>query len=91
MAVYVDPANFKKVGGRKAYAHMVADSLEELHLFAARISVKPHFFHKSASYLHYDITAEQRLAAISSGAIEVTSKQLLIKAKEMTSQVKTPQ
>lgn len=45
---------------------------------------KPHFFHKSASYLHYDITAEQRAIAVAAGAIQVSSRELLGKAKEMT-------
>lgn len=81
--IYVDPAVFKKPNGRKTYAHLVADTVAELHAFAASIGVKPHFFHKSASYLHYDITGEQRDKAISAGAIQVSSKELLLKAKEM--------
>lgn len=84
MSVYVDPAVFKKPNGRKSYAHLAADSLEELHAFAATIGIKPHFFHKSASYLHYDITAEQRAIAVAAGAIQVSSRELLGKAKEMT-------
>lgn len=83
MTAYVDPAVFKKPNGRKSYAHLVADTVAELHAFAASIGVKPHFFHKSASYLHYDITEAQRAAAIASGAKEVSSKELLGKAKEM--------
>ena len=81
--IYVDPAVFKKPSGRKLYAHLVGSTVAELHAFAASIGVKPHFFHKSASYLHYDITEEQRAKAIEAGAIEVSSKQLLGYAKEM--------
>lgn len=81
--IYVDPAVFKKPNGRKTYAHLVADTIAELHAFAASIGVKPHFFHKSASYLHYDITGEQREKAIAAGAVQVSSKELLLKAKEM--------
>lgn len=47
--IYVDAATWKKPNGRKAYAHMVADSIEELHEFAAKIGVKPHFFHRSST------------------------------------------
>lgn len=83
MMIYVDPAIFKKSNGRKSYAHLVADTITELHAFAASIGVKPHFFHKSASYLHYDITSEQRDKAIAAGAVQVSSKELLLKAKEM--------
>lgn len=81
--IYVDPAVFKKPNGRKFYAHLVGDTVAELHAFAASIGVKPHFFHKSASYLHYDITAEQRETAIAAGAIPVSSKELLAVAKGM--------
>jgi len=84
MSAYVDPAVFKKPNGRKSYSHLVADTLEELHAFAASIGIKSHFFHKSASYLHYDITAEQRAIAVAAGAIQVSSRELLGKAKEMT-------
>lgn len=83
MATYVDPAVFKKPGGRKSYAHLVSDTLEELHAFALSIGVKSHFFHKSASYLHYDINGEQRIKAIEAGAIAVSSRELLGKAKVM--------
>lgn len=83
MTTYVDPTVFKKQNGRKSYAHMVANSLSELHAFAVSIGVKPHFFHKSASYKHYDITGEQREKAIAAGAKAVSSRELLAIAKEM--------
>jgi len=83
MTTYVDPAVFKKPNGRKSYAHLVADTVAELHVFAASIGVKPHFFHKTASYPHYDINEEQRTKAIEAGAKDVSSKDLLSKAKEM--------
>ena len=81
--IYVDPAIYKKPNGRKYYSHMVADSLEELHEFAASIGIKPHFYHSTASYPHYDITEIQRTLAIESGAIEVTSRKLLGIAKTL--------
>lgn len=84
MAVYVDPAVFQKsVKGRKQYCHMTADTLQELHEFAKSIGVKPHFFHKSATYLHYDLNSLQRDAAINAGAIAISSKELVIKSKEL--------
>lgn len=83
MATYVDPAVFKKPNGRKSYCHMVADSLVELHAFAEKIGVKKHFFHKSATYAHYDITEAQREVAITAGAKPISSKELVGIAKEM--------
>lgn len=83
MAVYVDPAVFLKVNGRKKYCHMIADTLQELHAFAEKIGVKKHFFHKSATYLHYDLNDSQRTIAVENGAIEISSKELVIKSKEL--------
>lgn len=83
MSVYVDPAVSVKPNGRKKYCHLIADTLDEMHSFSAKIGVKPHFFHKKASYLHYDLTEEQRNVAIENGAIAITSKELVIKSKEL--------
>ena len=82
MSVYVDNAVWKKSpNGRKTYAHLTADTLDELHTFAASIGVKPHFFHKARSGWHYDITAEQHPAALQAGAQLVDTRLLLEKAK----------
>lgn len=80
--IYVDAPVWKKSpNGRKTYAHLTADDLEELHTFAASIGVKPHFFHKAAAGWHYDITAEQHPAALQAGALLVDSRVVLEKAK----------
>lgn len=81
MAVYIDPAVFKKPGGRKRYCHLAADTLEELHAFAAALGVKRHFFHSSAKHIHYDLGEELRAPAIAAGAIEVTSRELAVRAR----------
>lgn len=76
--IYVDEAKWKKPNGRKLYAHMVADTLEELHAFALKIGVKRHFFHRTKnSVCHYDITAEQRALAIHNDAAEVSTRELI--------------
>ena len=80
--IYVDAAEWKKSpNGRKSYAHMVADSLEELHAFAPTIGVKPHFFHRSKTAPHYDITSDQHTIAIEHGAVLVSSREVLAKGK----------
>ena len=59
------------------YAHMMSDvSQEELHVFASTIKVPKYKYHK-AKRLHYDVTASQVETAISNGAVQVTSKQLI--------------
>lgn len=75
--IVVDNAVWKKPNGRKNYAHMATDgSIEELHLFAEQIGVKRHFFHRGEKP-HYDINEDQRLVAITAGAVEVSSKYIV--------------
>jgi Protein of unknown function (DUF4031) len=81
--IYVDPAIWKKPNGKKLYAHMVGDTLAELHAFALTIGAKPHFFHRCDTP-HYDINSDQRHAAIAAGAQEIGSRELLKRSKEMT-------
>ncbi len=82
--IYVDAPEWKKSpNGRKSYAHMVADSLNELHDFAKKIGVKPHFFHRARSGWHYDITSDQHAVAMRNGAVQVASRALLPIAKKL--------
>lgn len=81
--VYVDPAVWKKPNGRVYYCHMTADSLEELHTFAATIGVKRCWFHRGSRYPHYDVNADKRLEAIASGAVELEAKQVVEIAKKL--------
>jgi hypothetical protein len=76
MTVYVDPAVFKKPGGRKRYCHVASDTEAELHAFAERLGLKRHFFHAGAKHVHYDLAEERRPAALAAGAVEVTSREL---------------
>jgi hypothetical protein len=82
--IYVDAATWKKSpNGRKSYAHMAADSIEELHEFAERIGVKRHFWHASKTAPHYDITTEQHALALQHGALLVSSREVLEKSKHL--------
>lgn len=67
MAIYVDNMRIKHKG--KEWCHLMADSLDELHDFALYIGVKRCWFHRTATYPHYDVTAEIRTKAISYGAV----------------------
>jgi hypothetical protein len=73
VSIYIDPLRTYP-HKRKRYAHMVADSLEELHAFAQSIGVGRHWFHNGD---HYDISEENYDLALAQGAIVVTSRALI--------------
>lgn len=71
--IYVDNAGVLKHG--YAWSHLVADSIQELHEFAARIGLPSRAFHRNARHPHYDITARQRQHAIRHGAMSITARE----------------
>lgn len=70
MAVYVDDAVTLWRGRR--WAHLMADTLAELHAMAARLGIPVQAFQNRTSGAHYDVTAELRLRAIALGAIAIS-------------------
>lgn len=56
---------------RSASCHLVADSLEELHVFAARIGLKREWSQDAKGVPHYDLTPRRRARAVELGAVEV--------------------
>ena len=81
MALYVDFANVSFRGDR--WCHLLADSLDELHEFASLIGVSRCWFHRNASYPHYDITVRTRQTAIVRGAIPSDRKKIIECAKKL--------
>jgi len=81
MPVYVDNAKILHRGSPRN--HMSADSLAELHAFAAEIGVKKCWYHRGTAHPHYDITDIQREQALNSGATAVDSRFLLKIAKRL--------
>jgi hypothetical protein len=81
VTIYVDDAGIVWRGKRRY--HLTADSKEELHAFAARIGVKRCWYHRGRTHPHYDLTGEQRGRAVSEGACEVGSRELLTRAKQL--------
>jgi len=79
--VYVDDADVSKFG--RGWFHLTADSLDELHAFAARIGLPARAFHRGARYPHYDITAAQRLNALRSGAHPVSPRDVVRIARQL--------
>ncbi len=69
MSVYVDPIfNWGKTG---QWSHMVADTLDELHTFAAGIGLKREWFQDHPDHPHYDLRPSKWALAKRHGAIEI--------------------
>lgn len=70
MTVYVDDAVTLWRGRR--WAHLMADTLDELHAFATRLGLPRRAFQDKTSGAHYDVTAELREQAIALGAMAIS-------------------
>ena len=70
MSVYVDDAVTLWRGRR--WAHLMADTLDELHAMAARLGVPRRAFQDKTSGAHYDLTEELREQALRLGAIAIS-------------------
>ena len=81
MAIYVDFVQIEFKGYK--WCHMLADTLQELHDFAALIEVDKRLFHRNASYPHYDVTVQMREIAIEQGAIPADRKKIIECAKRL--------
>jgi len=78
---YVD--DFGVVWRSKPRYHLMADSVAELHRFAAACGINRCWFHHTRGYPHYDITDVQRLVAAARGARLVTARDLVLIANEL--------
>lgn len=70
--VYID--DFFAQYGRMKMCHMIADSEEELHQFAAKIGLKREWFQNTRNP-HYDVSLSHRKKAVLYGAVEITTRQ----------------
>ena len=70
MSVYVDDPVTLWRGQR--WAHLMADTLEELHAFAARLGIPRRAFQDKTSGAHYDVNSDMRSIALALGAIPVS-------------------
>ena len=70
MTVYVDDAITLWRGQR--WAHLMADTLDELHAMAARLGIPPRAFQNKTSGAHYDVPAPMREEAIRLGAVAIS-------------------
>jgi hypothetical protein len=64
--------------------HLIADSIEELHAFAASIGLKKCWFQnkKNKNHPHYDVFGRIPQKAIEHGALLVSSREILKILKE---------
>lgn len=60
----------------KLWCHLVADDLEELHQFAAKLDLKQEWFQSHRVQPHYDITAAKRAIAMRLGAKELSTGEM---------------
>ena len=84
MSVYVDPIMPTLVNKNWKYprgCHLVADTIAELHSFAACLGLKSSWF-QNRTMPHYDLTPNKRKLAVKIGAIEVDRKQFVELFKE---------
>ena len=70
MSVYVDDAVTLWRGRR--WAHLMADTLDELHAMAERLGVPRRAFQDKRSGAHYDLTEELRGQAVRLGAVAIS-------------------
>lgn len=70
MAVYVDDAVTLWRGQR--WAHLMADTLDELHAFAEALGIPRRAFQDKTSGAHYDVPAPLRDQAVAMGAIAIS-------------------
>jgi hypothetical protein len=85
MAVYVDKEEIPWRGS--LWCHLVADSLDELHAFAAGLGLKRDWFQERASYPHYDVTMSVRERALKRGAISVGKTEMLSSARKLKTEL----
>src|SRR4029079_15304615 len=78
MALYVDDAIWRWQGLQ--WAHLLADSVDELHRFAADLGITRLSYQgpPRTSVPHYDLTAYERRRAIARGAIACSRHEIVV-------------
>lgn len=85
MAVYVDEEAIRWRG--REWCHLVADSLDELHSFAAKLGLRRSWFQSKTRYPHYDVTTSVRTRAIALGAHNADRDTIVSCARQMRSEM----
>lgn len=77
MSVYVDEIRkwpHAKPPFDNGSCHLTADSLDELHAFAASIGMRRIWFQDHPIAAHYDLTPARRMVAVAKGALFVPAR-----------------
>lgn len=85
MAVYVDSECIRWRG--RAWCHLVASSLDELHTFAANLGLQRRWFQARSFYPHYDVTVSVRERALRMGAIDGDRQTIIACCKLMRAEM----
>lgn len=56
---------------------MYADTLEELHVMAARIGMRRSWFQDARGFPHYDLVSTRRAHAVRLGAVEQSLREMV--------------
>jgi hypothetical protein len=88
LAVYVDELRswgWKIRGKTFQSCHLVADSLEELKAFGAKIGMKARWLQAppKSSIPHFDLIPSKRAAALAAGAVELGRRAFVLKIREI--------
>lgn len=75
MTVYVDDSRLSWRG--RSWCHLVADSVAELHAFAAQLGLRQEWFQDRTMYPHYDVTVSVQRRALALGA-QVGDKRTIV-------------
>jgi hypothetical protein len=90
MSVYVDEVrDYTTVARLKGlrwthWAHLTADTKEELHAFAQRLGLRRSWFQDHPTRWHYDITPNKRDQALQLGAVALSTVELGRKTRRMS-------
>jgi hypothetical protein len=86
MSVYVDPllpvhsrANWRW----ETSCHLMADTIEELHAFAASIGIERRWFQTRPDFPHYDLSPDHRARAVELGAVGCSRREFVMKVREL--------
>lgn len=77
MTVYIDPLVDHGVmigSAGPEWAHMTADTVEELHDFARALGLHRRYFQDRPRHPHYDLTEGMRAKAVRNGAKQLTTR-----------------
>lgn len=85
MTVYVDDARLSWQG--RNWCHLVADSVAELHAFAAQLGLRQEWFQDRTMYPHYDVTVNVQRRALVLGAKMGNKRTIVACAKRLRTEL----